>query len=209
MLPGILIVTVAGAATGTAISVAMDMTAGIIARFRTMAVARASVLAGHVVGSVIQTMIATGIVFLVAVLIGFRPTTGPLSLVAALGLLALTAVAIGWLSVALGMVTDSVETASNLPMILIILPFLSSGFVPTESLPGPLAWFAEHQPFTPIIETMRGLLVGTPIGNDGLIAVAWCVVISIAAYVWAMRLYERVPARTAAALSQPRGRVCR
>ncbi len=97
------------------------------------------------------------------------------------------------------MVTDSVETASNLPMILIILPFLSSGFVPTESLPGPLAWFAEHQPFTPIIETMRGLLVGTPIGNDGLIAVAWCVVISIAAYVWAMRLYERVPARTAAA----------
>jgi ABC-2 type transport system permease protein len=97
------------------------------------------------------------------------------------------------------MVTDSVETASNLPMILILLPFLSSGFVPTESLPGPLAWFAEHQPFTPIIETMRGLLVGTPIGNDGIIAVAWCVVISIAAYVWAMRLYERVPARTAAA----------
>ena len=97
------------------------------------------------------------------------------------------------------MVTDSVETASNLPMILLLLPFLSSGFVPTESLPGPLGWFAEHQPFTPIIETMRGLLVGTPIGNDGLIAVAWCVVISIASYAWAMRLYERVPARTAAA----------
>ena len=97
------------------------------------------------------------------------------------------------------MVTDSVETASNLPMILILLPFLSSAFVPAASLPGPLAWFAEHQPFTPIIETLRGLLVGTPIGNDGLIAVAWCVVISIAAYVWAMRLYERVPARTAAA----------
>ena len=199
VLPGILVVTVAGAATGTAISVSMDMTAGIIARFRTMAVARASVLAGHVVGSVIQTMFATVIVFVVAVLIGFRPTTGLVELGAAAGLLALTAVAIGWLSVALGMVTDSVETASNLPMILILLPFLSSAFVPAASLPGPLAWFAEHQPFTPIIETLRGLLVGTPIGNDGLLAVAWCVVISIAAYVWAMRLYERVPARTAAA----------
>ena len=97
------------------------------------------------------------------------------------------------------MVTDSVETASNLPMILILMMFVSSAFVPTASLPGPLAWFAEHQPFTPIIETLRGLLAGTPIGNDGLIAVAWCVVISIAGYVWAMRLYERVPARAAAA----------
>ena len=199
VLPGILIVTVAGAATGTAISVAMDMTAGIIARFRTMAVARASVLAGHVVGSVIQTMFATAIVFVVAVVIGFRPTTGPLEWAAAAGLVALTAVAVGWLSVSLGMVTDSVETASNLPMILVLLPFLSSGFVPAESLPGPLGWFAEHQPFTPIIETMRGLLVGTPIGNDGLIAVAWCVAISIGGYLWAMRLYERVPARVAAA----------
>ncbi len=97
------------------------------------------------------------------------------------------------------MVTNSVETASNLPMILVLMMFVSSAFVPTASLPGPLAWFAEHQPFTPIIETLRGLLAGTPIGNDGLIAVAWCVVISIAAYVWAMRLYERVPARAAAA----------
>ena len=198
VVPGILIITVAGAATGTAISVSMDMTAGIIARFRTMAIARASVLAGHVIGSVLQTMLATVIVFAVAVLLGFRPTTGPVNVAAAAGLIALTAVAIGWLSVALGMVSDSVETASNLPMFLIILPFLSSGFVPSESLPGPLQWFAEHQPFTPIIEALRSLLVGTPMGDNLVLAVAWCALISVAGYLWARRLYERVPARVAA-----------
>ena len=198
VVPGILIITVAGAATGTAISVSMDMTAGIIARFRTMAIARASVLGGHVIGSVIQTMLATGIVLAVAVLIGFRPTTGPVEWAVAGGLLVLTAVAVGWLSVALGMVSDSVETASNLPMFLVFLPFLSSGFVPAESLPGPLAWFAEHQPFTPIIEALRSLLVGTPMGNNLVLAVAWCAVISVAGYLWARRLYERVPATTAA-----------
>jgi ABC-2 type transport system permease protein len=198
VVPGILVITVAGAAQGTAISVAMDMSAGIIARFRTMAIARRSVLAGHVIGSVIQTMLALAIVSVAALLVGFRPTTGPLEWAAAAGLLALTALAVSWLSVALGMVTDSVETASNLPMFLILLPFLSSGFVPAESLPGPLQWFAEHQPFTPIIETVRGLLLGTPVGRDGLVAVLWCVVISAGGYAWARRLYERVPARPAA-----------
>jgi ABC-2 type transport system permease protein len=198
VVPGILVITVAGAATGTAISVSMDMTAGIIARFRTMAIARASVLAGHVIGSVFQTMLATGIVLAVAVLIGFRPTTGPIEWIAAGGLLMLTAVAVGWLSVALGMVSDSVETASNLPMFLVFLPFLSSGFVPAASLPGPLQWFAEHQPFTPIIEALRSLLVGTPMGDNLVLAVAWCALISVAGYLWALRLYERVPARVAA-----------
>ena len=139
VVPGILLITVAGAAQGTAISVAMDMTEGIIARFRTMDIARASVLTGHVVGSVIQTMLALVVVMLVALLIGFRSTTGPVEWLAAAGLLALAALAISWLSVALGMVAKSVETASNLPMFLILLPFLSSGFVPTDSMPGPPA----------------------------------------------------------------------
>ena len=133
-----------------------------------------------------------------AVLIGFRPTTGPLAWAAAAGMLALAALAITWLAVALGMVTKSVETASNLPMILLLFVFLSSGFVPTESLPGPLAWFAEHQPFTPIIETVRGLLLGTPIGTDGMVAVAWCVVISVGSYLWARKLYERDPSPSVA-----------
>jgi ABC-2 type transport system permease protein len=194
VVPGILLITVAGAAQGTAISIAMDKTEGIIARFKTMAIARASVLTGHVIGSVIQTMLAIAIVMVVAVLIGFRSATGPLEWVAAAGLLVLAAVAISWLSVALGMASGSVETASNLPMFLILLPFLSSGFVPTRSMPDGLSWFAENQPFTPLIETVRGLLVGTPIGNSGVVAVGWCVGISVVGYLWARRLYDRDPA---------------
>jgi ABC-2 type transport system permease protein len=193
VVPGILIVTAAGAAQGTAISVAMDMAEGIIARFRTMAVTRTSVLTGHVIGSVIQTMLAIAIVTVAAVLIGFRSTTGPVEWIAAAGILALTALAISWLSVALGMVPKDVETASNLPMFLILLPFLSSGFVPTDSMPDGLNWFAENQPFTPIIETVRGLLLGTPIGNSGTLAIAWCVVISVGGYLWSRKLYERSP----------------
>jgi ABC-2 type transport system permease protein len=162
-----------------------------------MAIARGAVLGGHVLGSVVQTWIATVLVVIVAVAVGFRPTTGPISWLAAAGLLTLAALAINWLSAAFGLVTDSVETASNLPQILILLLFLSSSFVPTESLPDPLRWFAETQPFTPIIETLRGLLLGTPIGDSGAIAVAWCIGISVAGYAWARRLYERVPSRTA------------
>ena len=191
VLPGILVITVAGAAQGTTISVAMDMSGGIIARFRTMAVARASVLTGHIVGSVIQTMLALAIVFGVSLLIGFRPTTGPLEWIAAAAILVLAALAVTCLSVALGMVTDNVETASNLPMILIILPFLSSGFVPTDSMPDGLGWFAQNQPFTPVIETLRSLLLGTPMGDSGILAVAWCLTLSAASYIWARRLYER------------------
>ena len=194
VVPGILVVTVVGAAQGTAISVAMDMTEGIIARFRTMDIARVSVLTGHVTGSVIQTMLAIGIVTVFAVLVGFRSTTGALEWLAVTGLLVLTAFAISWLSVALGMSAKSVETASNLPLILVLLPFLSSAFVPTNSMPDGLSWFAENQPFTPLIETVRGLLLGTPIGDSGVLAVGWCVAISLVGYLWARRLYERNPA---------------
>jgi len=194
LMPGILVITIAGAAQGTAISVAMDKVEGIFARFRTMDIARVAVLTGHVIGSVIQSMLAIGIVMVVGVLIGFRSNTGPIEWLAAAGLLALAALAISWLSVALGMVSQSVETASNIPMILILLPFLSSAFVPTESLPDGLSWFAENQPFTPLIETVRGLLVGTPIGNSGILAVGWCVLIAVLGYVWARRLYDRDPA---------------
>jgi ABC-2 type transport system permease protein len=147
---------------------------------------------------VVQALLATVIVVAVALLIGFRPATAPASWAAAIGLLVLTGFAVAWLSVALGLVTDSVETASNLPMILTFLPFLSSGFVPAASMPGPLRWFAERQPFTPIIEALRGLLLGTPIGDSGWLAVAWCLVISAVGYLWARRLYERLPVRPGA-----------
>ena len=195
VVPGILVMTVAGGAQGTAISVAMDMTEGIIARFRTMDISRASILVGHVVGSLIQTMLSSAVVLGVAVLIGFRTTAAPLGWMAAIGLLALTTFAVTWLSVAFGLVTDSVETASNIPMFLMILPFLGSGFVPTNSLPAGVRWFAEYQPFTPIMETLRGLLMGTPIGANAVLAVAWCAAITLFGFVWARRLYERNPMR--------------
>ena len=183
----------AGAAQGVAIAVAMDMTEGIIARFRTMAIARVSVLSGHVAGSMIQTLLSMAVVIGVALLLGFAPTAGPVDWLAAAGLLALLTFAVTWLAVALGLVTKSVEAASNLPMPLLLLPFLGSGFVPTESMPAGMRWFAEHQPFTPIMETLRGLLMGTPIGNSGVTAVAWCVAIALGGYVWAKRLYNRDP----------------
>ena len=189
--PGILVMTIAAIVQGTAISVAMDMTGGIVARFRTMSISRASVLTGHVLGSMVQAAIGIAVVLGAAVILGFRPSAGPMEWFGVIGLLAITSFALIWLAVALGMVTNSVETASNLPMPLILLPFIGSGFVPTDSMPGPLKLFAEYQPFTPIIETLRGLLTGTAFGNDGLIAVAWCVAVAAVSYTWAMRLYER------------------
>jgi ABC-2 type transport system permease protein len=191
--PGILLLAITGAAQATAIAVAMDMTEGIVARFRTMAIARVSVLTGHVAGAVIQTMIAIAVVLGVAMALGFDPTASALDWLAAIGLLVLVTYAVTWLSVALGMVTKSVEVASNLPMPLVLLPFLGSGFVPTDSMPAAMQWFGENQPFTPIMETLRGLLMGTPIGDSGVLAVAWSVGIAVGSYVWAKRLFNRDP----------------
>jgi len=193
LIPGILLLAVAGSAQGTAISVALDMQEGIIARFRTMAIARVSVLTGHVVGSLIQTMVAMAIVIAFALLLGFSPTANAVDWVLAAGLLAMITFAMTWLAVALGMVSKNVETASNLPMPLLLLPFLGSGFVPTDTMPAAMEWFAENQPFTPIMETLRGLLMGTPIGNSGVLAVAWSVAIGLGGYLWAKHLFNRDP----------------
>jgi ABC-2 type transport system permease protein len=195
LVPGILLFAACGAAQGTAISVAMDMTEGIVARFRTMDISRASVLTGHVLGSLVQTLLCVTVVLGTALLIGFRPDATVAEWIAAVGLLAATAFALIWLSVALGLVSDSVETASNLPMFLTILPFLGSGFVPTDTMPAGLRWFAEHQPFTPIIETLRGLLLGTGIGGSATVALAWCAAISLLSYLWARRLFRQRAAR--------------
>jgi ABC-2 type transport system permease protein len=191
VVPGILLMTVAAGAQGTAISVAMDMTEGIVARFKTMAIARVSVLTGHVVGSLVQAMLGLAIVLGVAVLIGFRPNANGVEWLAATGLMALVSFALTWLTVAMGMASKTVEGASNLPTPLVFLPFLGSGFVPTESMPVGLRWFAEYQPFTPIIETLRGLLVGGAIGSSGLAAVSWCAGIALVGYLWAKKLYNR------------------
>jgi ABC-2 type transport system permease protein len=193
LAPGILIFAVAGGGQGTAISVAMDMSEGIIARFKTMSISRAAVLNGHVFGTVLQTMLGVIAVGLVAVLIGFRPDANAVEWVAAAALLVGVAFAFTWLCVALGLVAKSVETASNLPMPLILLPFLGSGFAPTDQMPTAVRWFAEHQPFTPFTETLRGLLLGTEIGSDGIVSVAWIVGITLVSYLWGRSLYERDP----------------
>ncbi|HVK23177.1 MAG TPA: ABC transporter permease [Actinokineospora sp.] len=192
--PGIILMTVSAAAQGTAISIAMDMTEGIIARFKTMAIARASVLTGHVVGSMIQTLLIMGLVTGVALLVGFEPTAGVGDWFAVVGVLAMITFALTWLSVALGMVAKTVESASNLPMPLVLLPFLGSAFVPTESMPAAVRVFAEYQPFTPFIETVRGLLMGTPIGDGFVLTAAWCVVIGVGGYLWSKKLFNRDPA---------------
>ena len=190
VVPGILAIAVAAVAQGTAISVAMDMTEGIIDRFRTMAISRAAVLTGHVVGALIQTMGCVVIVLAVAVAIGFRPTAGPLEWLAASGMLALIALALTWLTVALGLKAKSVETASNSPMPLLLLPFFGSGFVPSATMPAGLRWFAAHQPFTPMIETVRGLLMGSRIGNSAVIAIGWCALIGGYGYLRSRNAYD-------------------
>lgn len=192
--PGVLLMTVAAAVQGTAIVVAMDMTGGIIDRFRTMAIARSAVLTGHVLASLIQTLMSIGIVLAVAVALGFRPTAGPLEWLGAIGMLALFSLALIWLATALGLAARSVETASNTPMFLTLLPFLGSGFVVVASMPAGLRQFAQYQPFTPTTETLRGLLTGTPIGSNAIIAVAWSVGIAVASFLWARHLYAHTRA---------------
>ncbi len=191
--PAIMLMTIAATVQGTAISVAMDMAEGIVARFRTMHIARVSVLAGHVLGSLLQAVIGLVVVTGVALLVGFRPEASLPDWLAAAGFLVVVTFALVWLSVALGQVSKSVETASNLPMPMILLPFLGSGFVPTDSMPAGLRWFAQYQPFTPIIETLRGLLLDRPLGHDGWVALGWCAVIACGGYLWSKRLYAREP----------------
>ena len=189
VVPGILLMTIGGAAAGTAVSVATDMTEGIVARFRTMAIARVSVLTGHVLGSIIQTLVSLVIVFAVGLAIGYRPTAGPAAWLGVLGVLTMTSFAITWLATALGLVAKTVEEASNTPMPLSLLPFLGSGFVPADTMPPGLKQFAEYQPFTPVTETLRGLLTGTAIGTNAIAAVAWSAGIALVSYFWAIHLY--------------------
>jgi len=187
--PGILLMTVAAAVQGTAIVVAMDMTRGLTDRFRTMAIARGAVLTGHVLASLIQTLTSIAIVLGVAVALGFRPIADPLRWLAAAGVLMLFGFALIWLATALGLAAKSVETASNTPMFLTLLPFLGSGFVPTSTMPAGLRQIAEYQPFTAVTETVRGVLTGTHIGMHAIAAVAWSVAIAVASYLWAVHLY--------------------
>ncbi|MBA9004220.1 ABC transporter permease [Thermomonospora cellulosilytica] len=193
--PGIVLMAMAATAQGTAVAVALDMTQGIVARFRTMAIWRPSVLTGHVIASVLQALLGIAAVTGVALLIGFRPDATPTEWLAAAGLLAGFALALTWLTVGFGLAAKTVESASNTPMFLMLLPFLGSGFVPTDTMPTWLRWFAEHQPFTPLTETLRGLLLGTPIGDSAAQAIGWCATLTITGYAWSKYLFNRTASR--------------
>ncbi|MDN3055615.1 ABC transporter permease [Streptomyces sp. SRF1] len=194
VVPGILLMTIGGTVVGTAVSVSNDMTEGIIARFRTMAIHRGSVLIGHVVGSVLQSILSVVLVGAVAVAVGFRSTDATvLEWLAAFGLLVLFAVALTWIAVGMGLVSPNAEAASNNALPLIILPLISSAFVPVDAMPGWFQPIAEYQPFTPAIETLRGLLLGSEIGDNGWIAIVWCLGLTVLGYVWATSKFNRDP----------------
>ena len=195
LTPGIVLMAVGAGVSGTAINMTIDKGEGIIARFRTMAIARTSVLTGAVIGSMIRTLTGVALVFAVALSLGFRTSAGPLQWLEALGLIALLAVAMTWLGVAIGLFAKSAAGANSLSLIPQFLPFVSSAFVPTESMPVGVRWFAENQPYTPVIETVRALLLGTPLDGHAVVAIAWCIVIAVAGYLWARHLYNRDPSR--------------
>jgi ABC-2 type transport system permease protein len=195
VMPGILLMTVAYGSSSTTLAVNRDMTEGIITRFRTMAISRASVLTGHVVGAMLRTMVSLALVIGFGYLLGFRPGADLAGWLGTAGVLVLFVLALSWLAVAVGLAAPNAEGTSSFTLVIQLLPFVSSAFVPTDSMSGPVRWFAQNQPFTPIIDTLRGLLLGTPVGNSAVIAVAWCVGLAAAGYLWARAVFRRDPVR--------------
>lgn len=195
LAPGIIIMTVGSGVATTAINLCMDMSEGIIARFRTMAISRASVLTGQVIGSVIRTIISVGLVIGVSLLIGFRPSADVVAWIEALGLVALLALAVTWMGMVFGLVGKTPAGANSLSLIFLLLAFTSSAFVSTASMPSWMRPFAEYQPFTPAIDAVRGLLMGTPIGNSAILSVAWSIGLALVGYLLARAIYNREPVR--------------
>jgi ABC-2 type transport system permease protein len=194
IVPGILMMTIGSTVIGAAVSVSTDMSEGLIARFRTMAIHRGSVIIGHVIGSVLQVLASLVLVGAVAVAIGFRSTHATaLDWLAAFGLLALFALALTWIAVGMGMASPNAEAAGNSAMPLILLPLISSAFIPVHTMPGWFQPIAEYQPFTPTIETLRGLLLGTQIGNSWWIAILWSLALTALGYRWSTSLFNRDP----------------
>lgn len=189
--PGLLVMAVSYGLGATATSVNDDMTKGIINRFKTMDVSRGSVLTGHVIVTTVRCLVAEAALIGVAFLLGFDPAASALDWLGAIGLLVLLSFGAGWLTVAMGLSAKSVETAGLGTVPLIMLPFLSSAFVPADSMGAGVKQFAEYQPFTPIIETLRGLLAGNASGGDAAAAVAWCVGLTVLGYVWAVSTFKK------------------
>ena len=191
LLPGILLITVASGISYTAYRLFLDMKSGIFERFQSMPIARSSVLWAHVLTSMVANLVSVVVVVLVALLIGFRSSADVLAWLGVAGIVIVFTLALTWLAVIPGLTAKSVDGASAFSYPLIFLPFISSAFVPTSTMPGPVRWFAEYQPVTSIVDTIRDLFVQQPIGGDIWIALAWLVGILVIAYIFAMVSYRR------------------
>jgi ABC-2 type transport system permease protein len=174
VVPGVILLCAGFGSATTAVSVSQDMTGGIIDRLRSMDVGGPAVLAGHVAASVVRNIASTVLVLGVALLIGFRPSAGPLDWLAVAGVLLAFVVAISWLSAAIGLLAKSPEAANGFTFFVMFLPYASSAFVPVDTMPSWIQGFAGHQPVTPVVESLRGLLLGTPVGSNPWTALAWC-----------------------------------
>ncbi|CCH32213.1 ABC transporter permease [Actinosynnema sp. NPDC047251] len=191
LLPGILVITVASGISYTAFRLFQDMRSGIFERFQSMPIARSAVLWAHVLTSLVANLLSIAVVVLVALLMGFRSGAGVPAWLAVAGILVLFTLALTWLAVIPGLTAKSVDGASAFSYPLIFLPFLSSAFVPTDTMPGPVRAFAEHQPVTSIVNAIRDLYTEQPVGTDIWIALAWCVGILLVAYAFATMTYRR------------------
>ncbi|RIV30225.1 ABC transporter permease [Micromonospora radicis] len=191
VVPGVLLLCAGFGAAGTAVSVTTDLTNGMIERLRTMDVGASAILGGHVVASVVRNMVSTTLVLVVAVAIGFRPAVQPLRWLAAAGVLLLFLLAVSWMSAAFGLLARTPEAANGYTFLVMFLPYVSSAFVPVETMPSWLRGFAEHQPVTPVIESLRGLLLDTPVGAAPARAVAWYVGILVGALLLSALLFPR------------------
>lgn len=191
VVPGIILICAGFGASSTAVYVANDMKAGIIDRFRTLPLRASAVLTGHVVASLLRNLLATGVVVVVALLVGFRPTAEAAGWIGAFGVIALYILTITYLFAAIGLAASSPEGANGYGFIILFLPYLSSAFVPVSTMPSWLQWVSENQPITPVIETIRGLLMGTPIGDAAWWAIGWCAAILAVSCLWGAWLFRR------------------
>ena len=191
LLPGIMLIAIARGIAYTAYRLFMDMQSGIFERFHSMPIARSTILWGHVLTSLVSNAISVVVIFLVALIMGFRSPAGVLSWLAVAGILALFTLALTWIAAIAGLSATTVDGASAFSYPLIFLPFISSAFVPTATMPGPVRAFAENQPVTSIVEAIRALLSNQPVGNAIWVALAWCVGVMLVAYIFAMRVYKK------------------
>ncbi|MBU5213960.1 ABC transporter permease [Heyndrickxia oleronia] len=195
VVPGIILLCAGFGSSSTAVDVATDMTNGIIDRFRTMPISSIHVITGHVIASLVRNLVATGIVICVALLVGFQPSANLLEWLGAIGIITLFILTFTWLFAAIGLVATSPTAASSYGFALLFLPYLSSAFVPTDTMPIWLQGVAAHQPITPVIETIRGLLTQTPIHHYAWWAIGWCLLILIGSYIWCNWMFQRKTGR--------------